>query len=162
MRRTFVFVAMALLIVSIAVSAAAQLTTATIHGKVTNQNGTAIPAAEIDAVNAASGFVKTVQSGPDGAYTMAGIQPGEYNLVVAAPGSQPRNETVRILVGQNIEMNFVMTGDATTNQSITAVGNQLVETRTAEAATNVTPQQMDSLPQVNRNFQNCAALAPGI
>jgi outer membrane receptor protein involved in Fe transport len=162
MKRTLVLLGTVLLIAVIGLPAAAQLTTATIHGKVSNQNGTAIPAAEIDAVNVASGFVKTVQSAADGSYTMAGIQPGEYNLVVAAPGSQPRNETVRILVGQNIEMNFVMTGDATMNQSITVVGNQLVETRTSEAATNVSPQQMESLPQGDRNFLNFAQLAPGI
>src|SRR5258706_553595 len=162
MRRTFVFVAMTLLIASIAVSAAAQLTTATIHGKVANPNGTALPAAEIDAVNAASGFVKTVMSGPDGSYTMAGIQPGVYNLVVAAPGFQPRNETVQVLLGQNVELNFTMSADASMNQTITVVGNQLVETRTSEAATNVTPQQMESLPQGDRNFLNFAQLAPGI
>jgi len=162
MRRTFVVFGVALLIVSIAVSAAAQLTTATIHGKVTNPNGTALPAAEVDAVNAASGFVKTVMSGPDGSYTMAGINPGVYNLVVAAPGFQPRNETVQVLLGQNVEMNFVMSAEASMNQSITVVGNQLVETRTSEAATNVTPQQMENLPQPDRNFLNFAQLAPGI
>ena len=162
MRRTFVFFGVALLIVSIAMSAAAQLTSATIRGKVSNQNGTALPAAEVDAVNSASGFVKTVMSGPDGSYSMAGIAPGEYNLVIAAPGFQPRNETVRVLLGQNIEMNFVMSPDAVMNQSITVVGNQLVETRTSEAATNVTPQQMESLPQGDRNFLNFAQLAPGI
>jgi len=162
MRRTFVVFGLILLIGAIAIPAAAQLTSATIHGKVTNQNGTALPAAEVDAVNTASGFVKTVQSGPDGSYTMAGIQPGEYNLVIAAPGFQARNETVRVLVGQNIEMNFVMTPDAVVNQSITVVGNQLVETRTSEAATNVSPQQMENLPQADRNFLNMAQLAPGI
>ncbi|HEX3577358.1 MAG TPA: TonB-dependent receptor [Thermoanaerobaculia bacterium] len=162
MKRTFSYFGVALLIVAISMSAAAQLTTATIRGKVTNQNGTALPAAEIDAVNASSGFVKTVMSGPDGSYSMAGIAPGEYNLVIAAPGFQPRNETVRVLVGQNIEMNFVMSPDAVMNQSITVVGNQLVETRTSEAATNVTPQQIESLPQGDRNFLNFAQLAPGI
>ncbi|HSY49078.1 MAG TPA: TonB-dependent receptor [Thermoanaerobaculia bacterium] len=162
MRRTFVVIGLALLIVSIALSAAAQLTTATIHGKVTNANGTAIPAAEIDAVNAASGFVKTAMTGPDGSYTMAGINPGQYNLVITAPGSQTRNETVQVLLGQNVEMNFVMSAEASMNQSITVVGNQLVETRTSEAATNVTPQQIENLPQGDRNFLNFAALAPGI
>jgi outer membrane receptor protein involved in Fe transport len=147
---------------AIALPAAAQLTTATIRGKVTNANGTALPAAEIDAVNTASGFVKTVQSAPDGSFTMAGINPGEYNLVIAAPGFQARNETIRVLVGQNIEMNFVMSPDAAMNQNITVVGNQLVETRTSEAATNVSPQQIESLPQGDRNFLNFAALAPGI
>lgn len=162
MRRNLVVVGVALLILAIAVSAAAQLTTATIRGKVTNANGTALPAAEIDAVNAASGFVKTVQTGPDGSYTMAGINPGEYNLVIAAPGFQARNETVQILLGQNVEMNFVMSPDAAMNQSITVVGNQLVEMKTSEAATNVTPQQIENLPQGDRNFLNFAALAPGI
>jgi hypothetical protein len=152
----------ALLILTMAMPVDAQSTTATIHGKVTNQNGTSLPAAEIDAVNSASGFVKTVVSGPDGSYSMAGIQPGEYNLVVAAPGFQPRNETVRVLVGQNLEMNLVLSADAVMNQSITVVGNQLVETRTSEAATNVTPQQMENLPQPDRNFLNFAQLAPGI
>jgi outer membrane receptor protein involved in Fe transport len=147
---------------AIALPAAAQLTTATIRGKVINANGTALPAAEIDAVNAATGFVKTVQSNPDGSYTMAGITPGEYNLVISAPGFQPRNETVRILVGQSIDMNFVMSPDAAMNQNITVVGNQLVETRTSEAATNVSPQQMENLPQPDRNFLNFAQLAPGI
>jgi outer membrane receptor protein involved in Fe transport len=162
MRRTFSFFGVALLIVLMATPAAAQLTSATIRGKVTNQNGTSLPAAEIDAVNSASGFVKTVTAGPDGSYSMAGIAPGEYNLVIAAPGFQPRNETVRVLLGQNLELNFVMTPDAVMNQSITVVGNQLVETRTSEAATNVTPQQIESLPQPDRNFLNFAQLAPGI
>jgi Outer membrane receptor for ferrienterochelin and colicins len=151
-----------LLIAAIAVPAAAQLTTATIRGKVTNANGTALPAAEIDAVNAASGFVRSVQSGPDGSFTMAGINPGEYNLVISAPGFQPRNETVRILLGQNVDMNFVMSPEASVNQSITVTASQLVETRTSEAATNVTPQQIESLPQGDRNFLNFAQLAPGI
>ncbi len=162
MKRTLVVFGVVLLIGMMAMPAVAQLTTATIHGKVTNQNGTALPAAEVDAVNSASGFVKSVQSGPDGFYTMAGINPGEYNLVIAAPGFQARNETVRILLGQNIEMNFVMSPDASMAQSITVVGNQLVETRTSEAATNVSPQQMENLPQGDRNFLNFAQLAPGI
>lgn len=162
MRRTLGIVGVVLLIAAIAVPAAAQLTTATIRGKVTNANGTALPAAEIDAVNAASGFVRSVQSGPDGSFTMAGINPGEYNLVISAPGFQPRNETVRILLGQNVDMNFVMSPEASVNQSITVTASQLVETRTSEAATNVTPQQIESLPQGDRNFLNFAQLAPGI
>ena len=162
MRRNLVVVGVALLILAIAVSAAAQLTSATIRGKVTNANGTALPAAEIDAVNAASGFVKTVQSGPDGTFTMAGLNPGEYNFVIAAPGFQARNETVRVLLGQSVEMNFVMSPDAAMNQSVTVVANQLVETRTSEAATNVTTQQIENLPQGDRNFLNFAQLAPGI
>jgi hypothetical protein len=42
------------------------------------------------------------------------------------------------------------------------VGARTVETRTSEVATNVTEEQMRSLPQPDRNFLNFAGLAPGI
>ena len=47
-------------------------------------------------------------------------------------------------------------------EAITVVGAAAVETRTSEVATNVTPQQIENLPQNDRNFLNFAALAPGV
>ena len=41
-------------------------------------------------------------------------------------------------------------------------GNRLVETKTSEIATNVSQQQIRSLPQTDRNFLSFAALAPGV
>ena len=40
--------------------------------------------------------------------------------------------------------------------------SRLPEVRTSEVATNVTSQQISTLPQNNRNFLNFAALAPGV
>src|SRR5438067_3280325 len=137
-------------------------TTATVRGKVMNERGTVLPAAEINAVNTATGFVKTVQSGRDGTYILQGLQPGTYTVVVAAPGFEPRNDTITVLVGQSLTADFRMTGTAVVNESITVVGTQAVETKTSEAATNVTTQQIESLPQDDRNFLNFAALAPGV
>jgi hypothetical protein len=160
MRRTFTWLLFALLL---AASALAQSSsTATIRGKVTNEKGTTLGGAEINAVGTASGFVKTVKAEPDGAFVLPGLTPAEYNIVVAAPGYEPRSETVRVLVGQNLVVNFVLTPTAVVNESITVVGNQLVDTRTPEVATNVTPQQMENLPQDDRNFLKFATLAPGI
>jgi hypothetical protein len=151
-----------LLVAAIAISAGAQTTTATIRGKVTNERGSSVANAEINAVNTATGFVVTTHTRPDGSYQLGGITPGELNVVVAAPGYEPRSQTMRILVGQNIDANLVLSPTAVVNESITVVGNQLIETRTSEAATNVTPQQIENLPQNERNFLNFAALAPGI
>ena len=137
-------------------------TTATIRGKVMNERGSALPAAEIDAVNTATGFVKTVQAGSDGSYVLQGLVPGTYTVVIAAPGYEPRNETITVLVGQSLTADFRMTGTAVVNESITVVGTQAVETKTTEVATNVTTQQIESLPQDDRNFLNFAALAPGV
>lgn len=162
MRRTFHSMLFALLVGIVALSAFGQSTTATIRGKVTNDHGSPLGNAEINAVNTATGFVKTVKAGNDGSFQLAGLTPGEYNIVVAAQAFEARSENVRVLVGQNLEMTFVLTPTAVVNESITVVGNQLVETKTPELATNVTTQQIENLPQDDRNFLNFAALAPGI
>jgi hypothetical protein len=151
-----------LVLIVYAGSLMAQSSTATIRGKVMNDRGDALSNAEINAVGTQSGFVKTVNSRGDGTYSLAGLTPGEYQIVVAAPGYEPRNETVTVLVGQSLEMNLRMTPTAVLSESITVVGNQAVETKTAEAATNVTTRQIENLPQDDRNFLNFAALAPGI
>ena len=160
MRRTFTWLLFALFI---AVSALGQSSsTATIRGKVTNEKGSTLGGAEINAVGTNSGFVKTVKAGPDGSFVLPGLTPGEYNIVVAATGYEPRSETVRVLVGQQPTVNFVLTPTAVVNESITVVGNQLVDTKSPEVGTNITPQQMENLPQDDRNFLKFAALAPGI
>jgi outer membrane receptor protein involved in Fe transport len=159
MLKSFLFV---LLIGALAVAAAAQSTTATIRGKVTNEQGAPLANAEINAVGTASGFVKTIKAGPDGSFQLGGLTPGEYNVVVSATGFEARTETLTVLVGQSLSVTFVMTPTAVLNESITVVGGQAVDTRTPEAATNVTTQQIENLPQDDRNFLKFAALAPGV
>jgi hypothetical protein len=159
MLKMFLF---ALLVGVLAVSAFAQSTTATIRGKVTNDQGTALGDARIEAVGTASGFIKTITAGPDGAFQLGGLTPGEYNVTVSATGVEPRSETVTVRVGQNLEINFVLSPTAVVSETINVIGEQAIDTRSSEAATNVTPQQIENLPQDDRNFLRFATLAPGI
>lgn len=145
-----------------AINLQAQATTATLRGKVTNEQGAAVAGAEINAVNTATGFVHTVNARADGSYNLGGITPGMYNLVVAAPGYEPLSQDVTLLVGQTVDLNIRLSPTAVLTETITVVGNQVVDTRATEIATNVTRQQIESLPQNERNFLNFAALAPGI
>jgi outer membrane receptor protein involved in Fe transport len=160
MKRTLLIFGMALLIAAAAVAQTS--TTATLRGRITNDAGAAVANAEINAVNTNSGFVKTVRSGPDGAYTLAGLSPGTYNIVVAATGFEPKSQDITVLVGQSLQLDLRVSTQAVLKESITVVGNQAVETRTSEIATNVTTQQIENLPQDDRNFLNFAALAPGV
>jgi hypothetical protein len=143
-------------------AAVAQSTTATIRGRVTAKDSTAVPGAQIQAVGTTTGFVKEVTAGGDGSFQLAGLTPGEYTIAISAEGFQPQNETLTVLVGQNLSVRFVMTETAVVNEEIVVIGEQPVEMRSAEAATNVTTRQIESLPQDNRNFLNFAALAPGV
>jgi hypothetical protein len=162
MRRTFQSCLFALLVGALAVPAVAQTATATIRGKVTNEQQAALGGATIQAKGTASGFVETVTAGPDGSFQLGGLTPGEYQITVSAGGFEPRSEVVTVLVGQNLSVVFVMTPTQVLNESITVSGETLIEMKTPEAATNVTTQQIENLPQDDRNFLNFAALAPGI
>src|SRR5436305_6959030 len=147
---------------ALAVPALAQTSTATIRGKVTNDQNAALGGAQITAVGTTSGFVLTVKAGPDGAFTLGNLTPGEYIITVAASGFEERSQTVTVLVGQSLNVTFVMTPTAVISESITVVGEQAVDIRTSEASTNVTPHQIENLPQDDRNFLNFAAMAPGV
>jgi outer membrane receptor protein involved in Fe transport len=162
MRRLFTSLLFVLLAGALAASAFAQSSTANIRGRVTNDQGTALPGATVTAVGTASGFVKTSTAGPDGAFQLGGLTPGEYIITVEVQGFQERTQTVRVLVGQNLNVTFAMAPTAVISESITVVGEQAIDMRTPEAATNVTTQQIENLPQDTRNFLNFAALAPGM
>ena len=45
---------------------------------------------------------------------------------------------------------------------VVVTAERLVDMRTSEVATNISVEQIESLPQGNRNFLNFAALAPGV
>ena len=161
MRRMVILVLLALA-VGLAATAHAQSTTATIRGTVRDASGGAVAGAEINAVSSTSGFVRTTRSGADGSYSLAGLTPGPYNIVVAASGFDPISQAVTVLVGQSLDMDLEVSQAAVLRESITVVGAQAVETKTSEVATNVTTHQIENLPQDDRNFLNFAALAPGI
>src|SRR5260370_34682531 len=104
MRRVWKSCFWALLACGLAASAAAQTWTATIHGKVASEQGAPLGGAKITAVGTASGFVATVNAGPDGTFQLGGLTPGEYTIVVSAPGHEERSETLTVLVGKNLSL----------------------------------------------------------
>src|SRR5207247_3458069 len=106
LRRSWLVLLLSLVVAGSAFAQSA--TTATIRGKITNASGNAVGNAEINAVETSSGFVRTVNSRPDGTYTLAGLKPGLYNIIVAAPGYDPENQDVTVLVGQTLDLTVRM------------------------------------------------------
>lgn len=160
LRKIAVFAAMLLL----AVTAFAQ-TTATITGTVHDESGNIFPGATITATNVASGFTHTATAGGDGRFTLAGLAAATYRIDVTAPSYKGSSREVQVLVGQNLELDFRLAPDLVLMENITVLGDGtqvLVDTRTTEISTNITQQQIESLPMNNRNFLAFAGLAPGV
>lgn len=157
--------------------ALAQLTTATVRGNIST--GDAVAAgATVSAVNIETGETRTATAGANGGYSLTGLRPGTYDLTVTA-GEQTLRRRVTVSVGQTATLDADVTAGTTTaddmpagdpevttsagaGEEIVVTGVRLVETKTSEVATNITQDQIENLPQNNRNFLNFAALAPGI
>jgi len=145
-----------------AATALAQGSTASIRGRVTDEAGAPLGNAEITAIGTRTGFVKSVRSRADGSFLVPGLTPGDYEIVVASGTFEPSSRQLTLLVGQTIDVTFRMTGTQVFEEAITVVGQTAVEMKTHQVTTNVTPQQVEQLPQNNRNFLNFAELAPGL
>ncbi len=140
---------------------AAQSTTASIQGTVSDETGV-LPGATISARETEGGFSFEAVTGAEGAFVLAGLRPGTYELTVVMDKYKPQTQTVRVLVGQAVTANFRITPDLLFVEEVTVVGDRLVDTRTSEITTNVTEEQIRYLPQNSRNFLSFAQLAPGV
>src|SRR5438128_5875144 len=140
---------------------AAQTTTGTIRGSVKDARGGALADAEVQAKNVGTGVVRSASAHADGSYILVGLVPATYDVTARRIGSAPQTRRVEVLVGATFSLDFTLAAGAVQLQAVT-VQAPLVETRTSEIATNVTPQQVQALPTPSRNFLDLAALAPGV
>jgi len=142
--------------------AAAQTVTGTIRGRVVNESGAAVTSATVTARNPETGATRVALSNADGTYVLAGLQPGTYEIGVSMIGYSAPPRSVRVLIGQSLSMDLALQPQAIEVAGINVIGTRAIETKTSEIATNVTEEQIEGLPQGERNFLNFAALAPGI
>ncbi|WP_374273919.1 TonB-dependent receptor domain-containing protein [Brevundimonas sp.] len=151
-----------------ATGASAQTSTATVRGVVTD-GGAPEAGAQIVARDTRTGFVSRATANAEGDYALPNLRPGTYEFTVTTADGQSYSEISTLQVGQQAYLPLEVaaasaaTSDATVLDEIVVVGNRnAVEVRTSEIATQVSAQQIQTLPQSNRNFLNFAALAPGI
>jgi len=134
----------------------AQSSNATLRGK-------APVGAEVTAKNTATGATRRVMTNADGSYSLVGLPPGTYT-VDAGPGTQ---QTVTLSVATSVSLDLGGTtaapaGDATTLDTVTVVAPPLTEVKTSEVGTNVSLKQINTVPQLTRNFLEFADTVPGM
>jgi hypothetical protein len=140
---------------------AAQTSTGSIRGTVTDSAGVALAGAEVVAVSTASGVQRNAGTNDRGFYSLSGLTPATYQLTVRQIGSAPTGRQVQVQVGQVLTLDFRLVS-ATVQLEEVVVQAPAVETQTSEVATNVTEQQIEALPSSSRNFLDLAPLAPSV
>ena len=101
--------------------------------------------------------------GTDGSYILLGLLPATYQPTVRHIGNGAQARNVEVAVGATVIADYVLGTQAVEVAGVEVRGTRpVIETRTSEVATNIRPEQIQSLPLSDRNFLDLAGLAPGI
>lgn len=142
-------------------AAHAQTSTGSVRGYVTTANGEPAAGATVVARNVESGLQRAANVSERGSYALLGLVAGEYEIIARRVGLQPQTKRQRVAIGQTLSLDFSLS-DATATLAAVSVTASAIETKTSEVATNVSREQIENLPSVDRNFLALAQLAPGV
>jgi hypothetical protein len=141
----------------------AQQITGAIAGTVIDPVGAVVPNASVKATNTATGFTRSVNSDSAGTYTIQYLPIGNYTVEVTASGFKTfvqQNLTIAVDVTQTLAVSLDI-GAATETITVTDAP-PLVNTTTETLGRTVTPEEINSLPLVNRNAYQEISLTPGV
>ena len=146
------------------VSAAAQVTTSTLNGKISDQQGEGVPGATVVAVHTPSGTQYFAVANAEGRFTINGMRTGgPYTVEVSCMGYHNVTYTdITLQLAEAYALNATLSDD-TEMLSEAIVISEAASKFAAEktgAATNINSAQITSLPTVSRSITDVTRLSP--
>jgi Carboxypeptidase regulatory-like domain len=146
-----------------AVGICAQTPTATLSGVVLDEQKGAIPGATVKARQIATGKTRTITTDNAGRYSFTNLEPGSYELRIEASGYK-----VALQSGLTLSVGGVLVADAT--MSVGALSEEvtieardpLIEPSGAGMSRVIETREIESLPNIGRNFVDFVKLSSGV
>jgi carboxypeptidase family protein/TonB-dependent receptor-like protein len=140
----------------------AQVVGATLSGTITDPGGGAIPNAKVSAKNLATDLSTSTTTNATGAYSIANLNPADYEVSSSAPGFSTAVTKVTLTVGAKQEVNLALkVGQVTQVVEITGAAPS-VETTNSTLSAEVNSTTVNELPLNGRDWASLAALQPGV
>lgn len=145
-----------------AVPTPAQVSTASVEVQVTDGDGGALPGVTVTLENVETGLTRVGVTGEAGAAALQALPPGTYKATFELEGFSPvTQDEVVLRVGQTVQVRAELS--AAVAESITVSSTvPLVDVYKTDNSTNIVPEQIESLPVPDRDFQRLAFIAPGV
>jgi hypothetical protein len=136
---------------------------AVMQGRISDDSGAAVPAAVITAANKASGLSRSATSDVAGHYVLVNLAPSVYDITVEVSGFAAAivsNQTLH--VGSTVTMDFSLAVAGMTERVDVRGSLPALEVTRNAVGRVVQRVEIDALPVVSRNFNDLAALSPGV
>jgi hypothetical protein len=142
---------------------AAQVADATIEVVAVDASAAVLPGVTVTLTRPDTGFTQTVVTDTAGVARALALPPGRYNVKIELSGfATVAEEGVVVRVGQTARLNVTMKV-ASVAETVNVVGTApLVDVFKTDSSTNIVPEQIESLPVQDRDFQRLAFLTPGV
>ena len=146
-----------------AVPAAAQNVTSALRGKVTDEQGGALPGVAVTAKNPGTSATRSVVTGALGQYFLPNLPAGTYELTATLQGFGVGKRSGLVLrVGQEGTVDFTLKVGGLTEEILVTEAAPLLETTRNTVGTIINREQIDDLPVIDRDFSSLAKLSPGV
>ncbi len=122
--------------------------------------GTVVPGAEVRILHLETGAERTLTAGKAGTFQFALLLPGEYRISVAATGYTPYQQTLRLLINQEVRLDIDLDMQTKDVAEVTASRGLLAQD-SASLGTTLDNRLITSLPLDGRNFLELSLLTPG-
>lgn len=153
------------LVILVIFSAAAfgqDITSGTIQGTVSDEQGAAVPGATVEARNVATNFGKSFTTDAGGRFTLLSMPPGVYVVSVTKQGFAKLNqENVELTVGRLLSLNFALKVSGVSGE-VTISGTPTIDAAKTEASTTLNETSISNTPILGRKFEDLLTLTPGV
>lgn len=156
-------VVFALSLIIISLQLKAQVTTATISGQVTNNEGKALSGATIKITYANAGINKVTTSQSNGSFLVPNLRVGgPYKVTVSYTGLQEKTEeNIMLELGQNSYLDFKLDTKSVGLETVTVTGrSKIFDNKRTGASTNISSKQLRQLPTISRSADDYTRLTP--
>jgi len=143
---------------------AAQAGTGTLSGTVVDEQGAAIPGANVTVTEFATSATRTTASNAEGVFRLAGLPAGRYTVDVALDGFQPLKVTEVSLAPaeiRSLERLQLKLGQLSESVTVTA-DTAVVQTETSTRMATVTAEQLTNIQMKGRDLFGMLAVVPGV
>jgi hypothetical protein len=140
-----------------------QTTQATLAGTVTDENGVALPGAEVSIKNLETGYALGSLTRSDGSFIISGIQPGVYEIKVSLSGFEVQvRKGTTFAVQANLKIDFILK-PATVEEEVTVTAEApMVEVTKSDISSVIDRHKIEDLPLLDRNFSDLTVLQAGV